>query len=134
MRMPGKGYSIIELVVTLVIVGLAAAGVAAALVNGVLGGPRAEAISVATGLCAGEADRVMALSFASVVDQNRGSPVSFAGSFSPYSWQVRVDSIDTAQPNLGTDPAMANYKVVEVRVHHALVGYISIEFLRTNHS
>jgi type II secretory pathway pseudopilin PulG len=128
-----KGFTLVELVMFMVIIGLVISGLAAAIFTGMTQSPRSEILATATALCAGEADRVEALSFANAVDQNRLSPASFGGAFSNYSWEVRVDSIDTSQPNLGSDPTMANYKVVEVRVHHSLIGYVPIKFLRTNY-
>jgi prepilin-type N-terminal cleavage/methylation domain-containing protein len=128
------GFTLTELVMVIVVTTIVAAGLASAVINTIIGIPRVETISTATALCAGEADRVRALPFASVADQNRDSPASFGGSFANYSWEVRVDSIDTAQPNLGSDPTMQNYKVVEVRVYNSLINYVSIKFLRTKYT
>jgi prepilin-type N-terminal cleavage/methylation domain-containing protein len=128
-----QGYTIVELVLVIVVIGIASAGLSAAVINAMSGTHRTETLATAAALAAGEADRVRALAFASVADQNRDSPVSFGAPFANYSWQVRVDAIDTAQPNLGSDPGMANYKAVEVRVHHSAINYFSIKFLRTNY-
>jgi prepilin-type N-terminal cleavage/methylation domain-containing protein len=131
--MRNKSFTLIELVIVMVVIAIASAGLAVSM-NQVLKNIRvSEAMSTATALALSEAERVKALTFANIVDQNRGAPISYGGNFGAYSWQVRVDPIDTVQPNLGTDPTMANYKVVEVRVHNSAINYVSIIFLRTNH-
>lgn len=133
-NMNKRGFSLIEVVLVILVVGVASLGLVVAMQQSLFDTPRPQVISTATALAAGEAERVIRLSFDSVLNQNRDAPASYTGNFAAYSWQVRVDSIDTAQPNLGSDPTMANYKVVEVRVHHTTIGYISIKFLRTRHT
>lgn len=131
--MKRKGFTIIELVIVLVVMAIASAGLAAVVVEVMQGSAKAEVISAATGLATGEAERVFRLPFANIADEHRGSPQSYSGDFSNYSWEVRADNIDTAQPNLGTDTLMETYKAVEVRVHHSSIGYLQVRFLRANY-
>lgn len=131
--MSKKGFSLIELILVIIVMGLACAGLATAIQQAIFYTNRTEVMATATALAAQEAERVNALVFASVVDENRGSPLSYTGNLASYSREIRVDSIDTAQPNLGSDPLMQNYKVVEVRVYHNAVVSAALEFLKTNH-
>ena len=132
-----EAFTIIEAIMVIIIMGVACAGLAAVIYQVLQDTHKPEAISSATALAEEESERVIRLGFGSVVDENRNTPQAYSGDFSNYSWEVRVDSIDTAQPNLvdllGSDTEMANYKVVEIRVHHSAIGYISIKFLKTNY-
>jgi len=128
-----KGFSLIELVIVILVIGIASLGLATVVGEVLFNLHRPQVITTAMGLAEAEAERVMALSFPGVINENRDSPASYSGNFSSYSRQVRVDSLDTAAPGLGSDPAMADYKVVDVRVHHVAIGNVSIVFLRTNY-
>lgn len=128
-----KGFTLIELIIVIVVMGVACAGLAAAISASIINTHKPEVLSTATALAEKEAERVIRLAFSSVADENRGAPQSYTGAFSNYSREVRVDSIDTSQPNLGSDPTMANYKIVEVRVHHGAINYVAIKFLKSNH-
>ncbi len=92
-----------------------------------------EVLFAAMALASKESERVIRLGFSNVADENRGSPASYTGDFATYSWEVRVDSIDDAAPDLGSDSDMSDYKVVEVRIHQASIGYLSNKFLKSNH-
>lgn len=131
--MKEKGVSLIELILVIVVFGVAALGLVVAMQAAVLDLHKPEVITVAASLAEKELERVIALSFANVNDENRNSPQSYSGDYSAYSWQVRVDSIDDAAPALGSDSAMVNYKVVEARVSHLAIGDISLRVLKTNH-
>lgn len=128
-----RGFTLVEIVIVIVVMGIAALGLTAGVQYVMYGTHKPEIISQATALAVNEAERVMGLSFAGVADEHRADPQAYTGDFVTYSWEVRVDSIDTAQANLGSDAAMANYKFVEVRVHHDIIDHISVEFLRTNY-
>lgn len=131
--MKKKGFTIIELVLVLVVMGIASAGLATVIAQSLINTHRTEVISIATALCLNEAERVTRLSFASVASQNCGSPQAYAGNLSNYRWEVCVDSIDNKQPNLGSDTAMSNYKVVDVNIYHSAIGSTTVRFLKTNH-
>lgn len=117
----------------IVVMGIVFSGLAVVIQQAIRDTYRPEFIMKATSLANKEAERLMQLSFANVVDENRDAPVAYTGNFTNFSWEVRVDSIDTAQPNLGTDPTMTDYKVVEVRIHNSALGDFSLKFLRTNY-
>ncbi|MFH1414388.1 MAG: type II secretion system protein [Candidatus Omnitrophota bacterium] len=128
--MDKRGFTLIELTLVIVIMGLVCAGLAALIYQTLQGTHKPEVITIATALAKKEAERVIRFDFANLVDENRDSPLAYSGDLSQYSREVRVDSIDTVQPDLGSDPTMETYKVVEVRVHHASIGYLSIIFLK----
>ncbi len=131
--MTKKGFTLIEIVAVIIVIGIASLGLVGVIHQVLIDVHRPHTLTTATALAEGEAERVMGLSFANVVDENRGSPASYSGNFSNYSWEVRVDSLDSAAPSLGSDADMSDYKVVEVRVHHAAVGHVSLTFLRTHY-
>ena len=128
-----KGFSLIELVLVMTVISIASLGIVVAMQQALLDIHKPQAICGASALATKEAERVITLDFASIYDENRDSPLSYSGDYSNYSWEVRVDSIDDAAPGLGSDPGMADYKIVEIRVHHAAIGYIPMVFLKTNH-
>ena len=128
-----NAFSIIEIVLVILVIGIAALGIVVPMQQVLYNVHKPQVITTATFLAASEAERVMSLDFVSIVDENRDSPQSYGGKFSTYSREARIDSIDTAQPNLGSDSAMDNYKVIEIRVHHPVINYISLKLLRVNY-
>ena len=124
-----NGFTLIETVICIVVIGIIALGLFATFTGVFTNAVRDEVMSIATSLAKGEIERVARLSFASVVDQNRGSSVSFGGNFTNYSWQIRVDAVSVAIAN---DPGMANYKQVESRVTNPIVGDVSLKTIVTN--
>jgi len=124
-----RGFTLIETVIGIVVIGVIALGLFATFTGVFKNAVQDELISVATSLAKGELERVTRLSFASVVDQNRNSPVSFGENFANYSWQIRVDAVPVGIAN---DPGMAQYKQVESRVTNPMVGDISLKTIVTN--
>ena len=124
-----RGFTLVETVIGIVVIGIIAIGLFATFTGVFTNAARDEVLSVATSLAKGELERVTRLSFASIVDQNRGSPVSFGGNFTNYSWQIRVDAVPVAIAN---DAGMANYKQVESRVTNPIAGDISLKTIVTN--
>lgn len=131
--MMNKGFSLIEIVLVMVVISIASLGVVVAMQQTMLDIHKPQVISLASALATKEAERVITLSFANVTDENRDSPASYSGDYSSYSWEIRVDSIDDQAPSLGSDANMTSYKVVDARVHHTVIGNISIKTLKTNH-
>ncbi len=124
-----RGFTLVETVIGIVVIGVIALGLFATFTGVFTNACRDEILSIATSLAKGEMERVTALNFANIVDQNRGSPVSFGGNFNNYSWQIRVDAVPVG---IADDPGMANYKQVESRVTNAFVGDISLKTIVTN--
>ncbi len=124
-----RGFTLIETVIGIVAIGIIALGLFATFTGVFTNACRDEVATIGTSLAKGEMERVARLSFASIVDQNRGAPVSFGGNFSNYSWQIRVDPVPSG---IASDPGMTNYKQVESRVTNALIGDISLKTIVTN--
>jgi hypothetical protein len=121
------------LVIVIAVAGIASLGLSVTIQQALRDSYKPEVMATATALAVKEAERVITLSFNNTNNENRDNPQSFPGDFAAYSWQVRVDSIDTAQPNLGSDPGMQYYKMVEVRIHNSAINYVSIKFLKTKY-
>ncbi|UCG35815.1 MAG: hypothetical protein JSW17_03190 [Candidatus Omnitrophota bacterium] len=124
-----RSFSLIEIILVIVVIGISFVGLAVAIHNALIGIHKPEALSGATALAVKEAERLIATDFDYVTSENFGNPKSYFGDFSNYSWEVRVGSIDDVQPNLGSDPTMDIYKIVEVRVYHNAIDYVAIKFL-----
>ena len=127
------GFTLIEMVVVILVMGIAAVSLVFTMQQVLFNLARPEVISVSSALAVREAENIASAGFSSVSDQYRGAPQSYGGNFAAYDREIRVDSIDTAEPSLGSDAAMANYKVVEIRVHHPAINYVSIKLLKTNY-
>ncbi len=124
-----RGFTLIETVIGIVVIGIIALGLFATFTGVFTNAVRDEVVTVATSLAKGEMERVTRLAYASIVDQNRGTPVSFGGNFTNYSWQIRVDAVPVGIAN---DPGMTSYKQVESRVTNPMVGDISLKTIVTN--
>lgn len=124
-----KGFTLIETVIGIVVLGVIALGLFATFTGVFTNAVRDEAVTIATSLAKGELERTARLSFAGVVSQNAGSPVSFGGNFANYSWQIVVSAVPVA---IASDAGMAQYKQVESRVTNPMVGDISLKTIVTN--
>lgn len=124
-----KGFTLIETVIGIVVLGIIALGLFATFTGVFTNAARDEVVTIATSLAKGELERTARLSFVSIIDQNRGAPVSFGGNFTNYSWQIRVDAVPVV---IASDPGMAQYKQVESRVTNPMVGDISLKTIITN--
>jgi len=124
-----RGFTLVETVIGIVVIGIIALGLFATFTGVFTNAVRDEVVTVATSLAKGEMERVTRLSYASIVNQNRGAPVSFGGNFTNYSWQIRVDPVPVA---IADDDDMDNYKQVESRVTNPMVGDISLKTIVTN--
>lgn len=118
-----KGFSLIEMVLVILVVGISSVGLATAMRQALVSIHKPEVMSTAVALAEKEAERNMRLGFSAVTDEYRDAPASYAGNFSAYSRQTRVT----------VDPLDSNKKTVEIRVHNPAVGYVWIAFLKTNY-
>lgn len=125
-----KGFTLIETVISIVVIGIAFLGLLAIFTAGYINAVHDEAMTIADMLAKGEMERIRGLAFANVTDENRDSPAAFTGNFYNYRWQVRVDAVPVAIAN---DPSMANYKQVEVRVTNNIAGQVSLKTIVTNY-
>lgn len=128
--MKNKGFTLIETVISIVVIGIVFLGLLAVFTGVYTNAVYDEIMTTATVLAKGEMERVSGLSFASVSDQNRDSPLAFSGNFSNYSWQIRVDAVPVA---IADDATMTNYKQIESRVSNNMLGYVSFKTVVTNY-
>ncbi len=125
-----KGFTLIETIIAIVVIGIAFLGLLAVVTGVFTNATHDEVMAIATMLAKGEMERVSGLTFLNVVDENRDAPASFTGNFSNYSWQVRVDAVPAA---IATDPGMTNYKQVEARITNVIAGDLSLKTIVTNY-
>jgi prepilin-type N-terminal cleavage/methylation domain-containing protein len=125
-----KGFTLIETIISIVIIGIAFMGLLSIFTAVYKNAVYDETLTVSAMLAGAEMERVRALSFAGVDDENRDSPEAFTGIFSNYRWQVRLDPVPVAIAN---DPAMADYKQVEVRVSNDIAGQVSLKTIVANY-
>jgi len=116
--MGNKGFSLLELVMVIVVIGVSSLGLVVVMRQVVINIHKPQVIATATALAEEEMERIMLLSFAATAAQ---SSKNFTGSFSAYSHITAVTSID------------ANDKEVEVTVFHPAIGSLFFIFLRTNY-
>jgi len=128
-----NSFSLIEVILVILVIGIASLGIITAMQQVLYDIHKPQIIATATFLASAEAERIIGLDFASVDDENTPHPANYSGAYADYSWQVLVDDIDDAAPNLGSDTKMENYKVVEVSVYHDVIDHVSLTFLRTNY-
>ena len=124
-----RGFSLVELVLVIVVAGIAIPGVILTFYELSRKSAYDEAMTTAVMLAEGELERTVQKGFANIVDENRGNPVSFGGNFSGYRWQIRVDAVPAA---LANDPSMSEYKQIEARVTNNIIGDVSLKTIATN--
>ena len=124
-----KSFSLIELILVMLIAGIAIPAVIMTFAELAKKSVQDEAMQASTMLAEGELERVLQKSFDAVLDEYRDSPVSCGGNFSGYTWQVRVDAVPSGIAN---DPTMLQYKQVEVRVTNSTAGDVSLWTIVTN--
>lgn len=125
-----KGFTLIETIISIVIIGIISLGLIAVFTGVFTNATRDEAVIIALNLAKGEMERVIRLDFVDIVDENKDSPANFGGNFSNYSWQVRVDPVPE---DIADDEEMTYYKQVEARVTNVIAGDISLKTIVTNY-
>ena|SRR3989339_579457 len=106
-----KGFTLIELVIAIVVVSIAFYAIISVFITVAPRNINAEDLSKATYLANRVMEETTAKSFSSI---SSVSPTSFASPFSNYNYQVVVDYVTTAEPDVvSVNPT--NYKRVKVR-------------------
>lgn len=126
MHRNSKGFSLIELVIAILIVGISMLSLSLLFsqVMKTYAGP--EVMQVATALTEQEMERVSALRYSDIANED---PTVFPGNFSNYTWQVTVSAVPAA---LAIDPGMTDYKQVEVAVSNSIIGSVTLTTVVTN--
>jgi len=126
-----RGYTLIELIISIAIIAVCIAGIASVYQNVLMGGVRGKIRSTACALAEEKADEVLRLGFSGI---GSDGPTDFSTPFGDYSYEV--DVIDVQPPDLDTPvdpPTNTGYKNVTVSVTHDQAGTYSISSLLTDH-
>ncbi|MEI8012418.1 MAG: hypothetical protein WCI27_08085 [Candidatus Omnitrophota bacterium] len=113
-----KGFTLLELVMMIVVIGLSFGGLAVVTQQVVLNIHKPQVIATATALAEKEMERLKRLSFAATAAE---ASQNYTGSFSGYSHRTTVTSVD------------ADHKVVAVVISHPAITSLTLALLRTNY-
>lgn len=125
--MKDSGFTFIELILIIVIVGIAIIPLVQIFTTSLKGGAEAEANTIALELAQEKMEEIRELSFSTVSN----SSGSFKIPFTSYSYQVTVSYVDG---NFSTSAPATNYKKVEVRVTHTSGVSSTLTTVISNHS
>ena len=121
-----KGFNLIEVIIVILVLSLAVGTLLISFSGVVQMSVTPELLDRSVELAERELERVSGLRFSSVVNDG---PVSYAGDFSDYSYQIAVSPVPAA---LAADPGMLQYKQVQVTVTHASAGSVTLSTVVTN--
>ena len=128
------GFTLIEIIVTLVVLSIAAVGVLSVFTVGIKGSADPLLVNQAVQLAQEKMDEAIALKksggYNAVVTINPGVP-AFPAPFNFFSWTQTVTCVaaDLVTPAACT----AGYKTVTVTVTHAAIGNVNLDGLVTNY-
>lgn len=121
-----EGFSLVELVIAIVILGICLPSLALLFSQVMKTYGEPEVMQVATALAEQKMEEVTSLRYSDIVDDG---PTAFTGNFSNYTWQVIVSAVPTS---LANDPAMDDYKKIEVAVSSNIIGSVTLTTIVTN--
>jgi prepilin-type N-terminal cleavage/methylation domain-containing protein len=130
------GFSLIEIVITLVVLSIAAAGVLSVFTVGIKGSADPLILNQAVSLAQEKLDDAIALrksgGFNSVVP-NAGGPLP--APYDAFSWARAVVCVTALDVNMGTGapPCASGYARVTVTVTNALMGNVALDTLVTSY-
>jgi len=130
------GFSLIEIIITLVVLSIAGVAVLSAFTTGMKGSADPPLLSQAVNLLQEQMETTIALrksgGFNAVVS-NAGGP--FPAPFGAFSWNRVVVCVDPANLNtsVGSPPCATGYAHVTVAVTHATLGSVSAETVVSNY-
>jgi Tfp pilus assembly protein PilV len=125
--MKNKGFTFIELIMIIVIVGIAVVPLIQMFTTSLKGSADAESNSIALELAQDKMEETKQLSFAAIASTSG----TFASPFTAYSYQVTVGYVDQNFNNSGSP---TNYKKVEVKVIHTSGTSTTLTTVVSNHS
>lgn len=108
-----KGISIIELILFIVIMGLAVPPLFIAAANMYEQSINLESIHIATNLAQGRLEDLKSRDFNNIVEEPN---TSFQAPFGRFQYHVHVNYVNSGNLNLSVDPTATNYKRVQVTV------------------
>jgi prepilin-type N-terminal cleavage/methylation domain-containing protein len=127
-----KGFSLIEIIITLVVLSIAVVGVLSVFTMGSKGSADPLILNQAVSLAQEKVDEAIGLKKSggyAVVVTNPGG--AFAVPYAAFTWAQTVTCVD---PDLVTPAACTvGYKIVTVTVTHAVIGSVSLDALVTDY-
>jgi len=125
--MKAKGFTFIELIMVILIVGIAVVPLIQMFTTSLKGSADTEATSIALELAQDKMEETKQLGFAATSSTSG----TFASPFTAYSYQVTVGYVDQNFNNSGSP---TNYKKVEVKVIHTSGTSTTLTTVVSNHS
>ncbi|UCG35305.1 MAG: type II secretion system protein [Candidatus Omnitrophota bacterium] len=125
-----RGFSLIELVISTVIISIAALSIAFLYQQALSGSLEVRELTVATALAKEKMEEVLLLDFGSVADV---SDTSFPAPFSNYSYAVNVCYVQSTNLDSCVDPTTTDYKKVEVVINCDASPLATLKTLFTNY-
>jgi len=126
------GFSLIEIIITLVVLSIAAVGVLSVFISGMKGSADPLILNQATALAQEKVDEAIALKksggYAAVL---AAGGVPFAAPYGEFSWVQAVTCVDSGL--VAPAACTVGYKIVTVTVTHAVIGSINLDTLVTDY-
>ena len=126
-----KGFSLIELVLAIVIIGIVIIPTALRYQEAMHGSCQTKVLTIATGLAEDKMEESLGLGYSNVADE---SLTSFGSPFDDYGYQVTVHYVNEGAFDTSVDPTVTDYKSVEIQVSHSLLDQAVVtKSVLTNH-
>jgi len=126
-----KGFSLIELIISIVVISICAISLATMYQEASRGSYKTEATTVATILAEDKLEETLMDGYSGV--SSVGS-TAFDSPFGDYTYQVTVNYVNAADLETSVDPTVTDYRTIEVQVDHAAISHsVTIKSLLTNH-
>ena len=138
LRKNQSGFTLIEIIITLVVLSIAAVGVLSVFSVGIKGSADPLILNQAIGLAQGKMDEAIALKksagFNGVLSISPGVP-PFSAPLDVFSWTRTVTCVTAADLNTpaGAPPCASGYAHVTVTVTHPIAGSVSVDTVLTNY-
>jgi len=123
-----KGFTFIELIMIIVIVGIAVVPLIQMFTTSLKGSADTEATSIALELAQDKMEETKQLGFGGISSTSG----TFSSPFTAYSYQVTVSYVNDTFTDSGGSPT--NYKKVEVKVTHSSGTSTTLTTVVSNHS
>jgi len=116
--MAHKGFTLIELIISTVVLGLCVIPIALIHQEAMHGSYQTKVLTVATALAEEKMEETLILGFSGVASV---ASTSFASPFDDYSYQVTVHYVNGSDMDTSVDPTVTTYRNIEVQVSHSLI-------------
>jgi prepilin-type N-terminal cleavage/methylation domain-containing protein len=133
------GFSLIEVIITLVVLSIAAVGVLSVFATGIKGSANPQLVDQATQLAQGEMDRIVGDKaligfFDPIFDPTSPSPCDSASIMPPGFSCIRTfDYVQPGDLTTPVTPTVTEYILVTVTISQATIGSVKVVTLITNY-